>query len=160
MRLLVPLLGGLVAVLAAAAVAVSATPAACQGLAVRAKASRRTVAAGAPVRVTVTVKNTGPDPVQGMGVRVTSAVAADWKAKTGKVVPRIEAASVDWLAQQVGPGKTRQFRLQGRTCSGLTPGLQTLVDAAVYHLNATGGVACMTSAPRVMVSTARLCIRV
>lgn len=124
---------------------------ACPGVTVQAKTSRRTVVPGSLVRLVVAVKNTGTEAVSGLGVRVSSTVASAWKAKTGHVTPRIEGTNVDWLGQALAPGKGRRYRVQARVCAGITPGLQTLAQVAVYRLNATGGVACLSSAPRITV---------
>lgn len=133
-------------VLVAAALAATAQDP-CPGLVVKAKGSRRTLVSGAPVAVTVTIKNTGSTTMDGVGVRLSSSVVGDWKTsaakKTGSTVA-IEGGLVLWSNYRLGPRKRLIFRARGRACAGLEAGTETLAEASVFRADADNDVICQT----------------
>ena len=92
----------------------------CSGLMTKAKSSRHTLVPGAPVKITVTVKNAGGTTLDGVGVRLSSSVVGDWKAK--KAGATVEGGLVLWSNYQLGPRKRLTFRVRGRACAGLEAG--------------------------------------
>ena len=118
----------------------------CSGLTLRSKvrSSPKTLAPGTKVTVGLTVKNVGATALSGVNVGVSSPVLAAWKAQGAGV--RMEDGSVYWLGQTLKPGKTRRYKARARVCAGLAPGSEADVNAALYRLNATGGVLCSSGA--------------
>lgn len=118
----------------------------CPGVILRLKASRRMAIPGAQVRLSVRVKISNKALSTGNNVRLGSAVATGWKSMTGKVQGLVTADSVAWLNQEVKPTVARSFKASARICVGVSTGSQTLAEAVLYRLNATGGVTCMVKA--------------
>ena len=92
----------------------------------------------------LTVKNVGATALSGVNVGVSSSVLAAWKAQGPGV--RVEGGSVYWLSQKLKPGQKRRYKARARVCAGLAPGSEADVNAALYRLNATGGVLCSSGA--------------
>ena len=134
-------------VLVAAAVAATAQGS-CPGLLVKAKSSRRALVSGAPVKVTVTVKNTGSTTMAGVGVRLSSSVVGDWKTSAAKKAGTnmaIEGGLVLWSNYHLGPRKRLTFRARGRACASLEAGEATLVEASVFQADTDDNVICETN---------------
>ncbi len=143
MRSLVPLL--LLTITGLASTAGAQVPV-CSGLTLRSKvrSSPKTLLPGTKVFVGLAVKNVGATALNGVDVGVTSSVLAAWKAQgPGK---RLENGSVYWLSQMLKPGQTRRYKARARICAGAAPGSAAVIEAAVYRLNATGGVLCYSGA--------------
>ena len=121
------------------------TPPVCSGLTLRSKvrSSPKTLAPGTKVTVGLTVKNVGATALSGVSVGVGSPVLAAWQAQGGV---RVEGGSVYWLSQTLKPGQKRRYKARARVCAGLAPGSEADVNAALYRLNATGGVLCSSGA--------------
>jgi len=139
-----------------AAVVVSAAQGTCPGLAITAKSSRRKLASGTPVKVTVTVKNKGATALDGVGVRLSAFVAGDWKTSAPKRAGANltnEGNLVLWSNYQLGPRKGLTFRARGRACAGLEAGIATLAEASVFQVDADDNVICWTSMNALMVRT-------
>ena len=129
-----------------AALAEANTPA-CPGLAIQAKTSRRKVESGDRVLVTVKVKNTGPATLDDLNVGVSALLVADWKTPIKTDPNRVDdGTSVNWLDQYVLPGRQQSYQVKGAICGDAAGGMQSIAQAAVYRLNSTGGVKCMTTA--------------
>ena len=134
-------------VLVAAAVAATAEGS-CPGLMVKAKSSRRALVSGAPVKVAVTVKNTGSTTMAGVGVRLSSSVVGDWKTSAAKKAGTnmtVEGGLVLWSNYHLGPRKRLTFRARGRACAGLEAGEATLVEASVFQADTDDNVICETN---------------
>lgn len=118
----------------------------CPDLAVQAVLSKGKVSSGVKVILTVNVVNTGAAALDGVNVGLTSPLVANWQTPLKDKVPFVKAGnSVYWLDQDLRPGKREAFQAKAWVCSGVEEGWQPLAAAMVYRLNATGGVACMTT---------------
>lgn len=113
----------------------------CSGLTVTARASRKKLTSGAPVLLTVALRNTGASTIDGLQVRLTSRTLGGWY-NPGKSasVPDILGGSVLWVGQQVAPRKQLKLTIRARGCAGLEAGAATLFQTVVQRVNATGTV--------------------
>ncbi len=118
----------------------------CSGLTLRSKVrtSPKTLVPGTKVFVGLAVKNVGATALSGVNVGVSSSVLAAWKAQGPSKT--VEGGSVYWLSQTLKPGQTRRYKARARVCAAAAPGSKADVNAAVYRLNATGGVLCYNDA--------------
>ena len=123
---------------------------ACAELVLRSKAqtSPKKLTNGAKVSVGVTVKNVGATALSGINVGVTSPVLAGWKAKGGQ----IEGGSVYWLSQTLKPKQEHRYIYEAWICAGVAVGSPAVVSVAVYRLDATGNVVCLSGATPINVS--------
>lgn len=131
----------LLLLLAALAANIVTSIPACPGLVVRAIQNKREVEPGETVRFTVNVRNAGPAASAGMSVSISSKIVSVWKTRA-KASPIVDGTSVYWLNQNVLPGGKKSYQVQGEVCADVAGNIK--VEANVYRLNATGGVACMT----------------
>lgn len=116
---------------------------ACPGLVVRARQNKRRVEPGETVLFTVDVRNAGPATSAGMSVSVSSMMVSVWTTRAKEnPSPIVDGTSVYWLNQNVLPGGENTYQVKGEVCADAAGNIK--VEANVYRLNATGGVACMT----------------
>jgi hypothetical protein len=132
--------------LAASARAQSLIPT-CPHLAVRVKSSKGKVKAGDKVLLTVDVVSTGTAVLDAVNVGLSSSMVTSWSSSlTDKMSAIVSGSNVFWLDQDLRPGKRASYQIKARVCSDADLGWQSIGSAMVYRLNATGGVACMTTA--------------
>ena len=150
-----PLLLVLLAIGIASPAAAQSAPA-CSEVALSSKAHSRlkALAPGTKVFVKVKVRNAGATAVSGVNMRVGSSVLGGWKAMGGgpRAFRQIEGGDMYWLDQKLKPGQSRRYKARARVCAGAAPGSPAIVEAAIYRLNATGGVLCYSGATLMNVS--------
>ena len=123
---------------------------ACAELVLRSKAqtSPKKLTNGAKVSVGLKVKNVGATALSGINIGVTSPVLAGWKAKGGQ----IEGGSVYWLSQTLKSKQEHRYMYEAQICAGVAVGSPAVVSVAVYRLDATGNVVCLSGATPINVS--------
>lgn len=118
----------------------------CAHLTVQIRSSKGKVAIGEKVRLTVSVLNTGTTAIDAINVGLSSSMLASWRSPLSNKVPaRVSGNSVFWLDQNLRSAKRVFYQMKAGMCSDAISGQQSIASAMVYRLNATGGVACMTT---------------
>lgn len=137
--------------LAAAATAAPASVPVCPGLSPILQSNLykepKALTPGSKVTVRIKVKNRGLMAASGVAVRLTSSMLAGFVPKGGAPTSRrVEGGSVYWIDQGLAPGKRRVFTVLARVCAAPAPSgsPRVIAEAAVYRLNATGGVRCLS----------------
>ena len=118
----------------------------CPNLAVRVKSSKGKVTAGDKVLLTVVVLNTDTAALDTVNVGLGSSMVSWRSPLTQKASAIVSGNNVFWLDQHLRSSKPASYKIKAGVCSGVDLGWQSIGSAIVYRLNATGGVACMTTA--------------
>ena len=119
----------------------------CSQLRLRIRSSRASVTPGGSIVLAAKLANTGTRTVAGIGVRLDLPTGLVARAKPLAGAPAIVngGGTAYWTELTVKPGKRRVLKLKARVCASATPGGFPL-GGAVYVINATSDVACLSSA--------------
>lgn len=118
----------------------------CSQLGLRIRSSRASVHPGNSIVLAAKVVNTGTRTVSGIGVRLDLPTGLATQAKS-LVAPLVENGGTIayWTELTLRSGKRRVLKLKARACGSATPG-SFVLGGAVYLVNATNGVTCLSSA--------------
>ncbi len=125
----------------------------CSELHLRIRASRATVVPGGSVVFKAKLANKGARTLSGVGVRLdlpTGLVAKGQPSGT----PIVVDATAYWTGLTLKPGRRRILKLKARACGAATAGNFRL-GGAVYVVNATDTVTCLSPMMRAKPSTVR-----
>ena len=119
----------------------------CSQLRLRIRSSRASVRPGGSTVLAAKLVNNGTSTVSGIGIRLDLPTGLVGQAKPLAGAPLVVkgGATAYWTELTVRPGKRRVLKLKARACGSATPGGFPL-GGAVYVINATSGVTCLSSA--------------
>ena len=119
----------------------------CSQLSLHIRSSRASVSPGGSTVLVAKLANTGTRTVSGIGVRLDLPTGLVARAKPGGGEPLVVngGATAYWTELTVRPGKRRVLKLKARACGSATPGGFPL-GGAVYVINATSDVTCLSAA--------------
>lgn len=120
---------------------------ACSQLRLHFRSGRATVRRGEPVVLAAKLANKGSNTLSGVGVRIDlpTGLVAERGQKALSPFIMNGGSTVYWAELTLKPGKRRVLELKVRACGSATPG-SFPVGSAVYVVNATSDVTCLSDA--------------